>query len=206
MNYTNRPLDIPTAVEYITNMLYIQRGFFIMTDMGRIGIEGIYERDPVDPVSIHKWKDDIKSEWKYEMHNELADLYIQIGVHPKASDSYMKILAMQAVMMAKFYYALRCTPQDYIDASVLAFIYENEREPEMFLSAIEQEFVNIHLLQINRVASSLAHQMVENRIRIAIELLDRSSNKYISRMDEGEFNHSLLSLIYSLRMSINDTV
>ena len=202
MNYTNSPLDIPTAVEYVTNMLYVQRGFFIMTDMGRIGIEGVTEQDPVNPVSICKWKTKANSEWKSANHNETCDYYIRIGIHPNASYNYLKVLAVQALIMTKFYHAMRYhVIQSYIDAAGLSFIYENERDPEMFISAIEQEFVSLHYaLKPNKIGIELSHYMMRERKTKALMLLNDCRKQFIAKPGDSQFGFDTLALIYDLRM------
>ena len=203
MNYSNRPLDIPTAVEYISNMLYLKKGFFVMTDMGRIAIEGVLETDPVNPVSIHKWESSIKTEWRIKNHNEMCDYYVQIGIHPDASYEYLYMLSIQAVMAVKLYHAVHYhVIQQYIDALTFSFVQENERDPEFFISRIEKEFMDIHcVLKPNKMSVELAHYMIRDRLAKAVALLNSANNKYISRVEESAFNRDMLAIIYDLRMT-----
>ena len=203
MNYTNRPLDIPTAVEYVTNMLLLQRGFFIMTDMGRIGIEGIIEKDPVNPVQVHRWKCSTTTEWKHFHHNEICDYYVQIGVHPNASYEYIRLLSIQAIMAVKLYHAVRYhVIQPYIDAATLSFIWENERDPEFYISRMEHEFVTLHYaLKPNKIGVELSHYMMRERISKARSLIDKAEKQFIAKAGDSQFNCDILALIYDLRMS-----
>ena len=145
MNYTNRPLDGETAIEYIANMLCLHRGFFIMTDMGRIGIEGVLEKDPLNPIAVVPWNNKADHIWAKMQHNDIADYYVTVGINQNASLDYLNILAAYIIAYIKYYDRLHAKPYDkLLDAAVFAHIMSIENIPTAFINKIIDEYINIH--------------------------------------------------------------
>ena len=175
-----------------------------MTDMGRIAIEGVIETDPVHPISLRNWKsNDLTSNWKSSQHNEIADYYVQIGIHPNASMDYIHLLSIAALMHVKLYYAVHYhVTYAYIDAAVLSYINETERDPELYISNMQKEFMNLHyMLRPNKLGIELAHYMMKERIAKAVQLTDKVEKQFYAKSGDSYFNFLTLALIYDLRMA-----
>ena len=202
MNYTNRPLDVETTIAIATQLLLIQKGFFLMTDMGRVYFEGFVERNALNPSEVMRWEDSRKSD-NPEIRNEIADYYLHIGIHPEASSDYIRVVVAEAVMTVKFMKMMGYkVDRSYVDASVLSYVYEVERNPEKFLSNIEKEFTEIHYrLRPNKTAIELNHYMMKERIRQAYYVQKRADEAFIAKAGDSQFARDVLALTYLLRMS-----
>lgn len=194
MNYTNRALDSETAVEYMSNMLALRRGFYIMTDDGRIAVEGTVEKDPLKPVLVVPWENRPDTEWCINQHNEVADWYISIGINPNASFDYIRILAAYAIAEVRYTNKIKRKISDrLLDATVLGYIMGVEKTPSTFIKERMQEYTDIHYtLKPNTVETSHVNYILNERLRNAATLLSRVSPGYRITVFEIAYTYDTL--------------
>lgn len=173
-------LNLQDSVKYVERkILNGNRGFFVLTEFGKIGIEIVSsEYDPLYPVEVCSWIEAPASPWAFKNRGVKADTYVSIGESVDGSRLSIHMRSIEAVCRSFIIHHTDISnlTRDMIDVIIKMYcMCYDGKEPS--LNKLESEFCRVNLSPFTRgdiMVKEIARELLRRRCEEVTRIMNES--------------------------------